>query len=386
MSGFAAAWLMATITDRVDLIALTQAAGYFPMLLLALPSGFLADRYHRRPLLIAIHIGLFIVVVVLAISSAVRPISPPVLLFPILIMGIGSAMASVFWQVAAPDLVPPALLPAAVTLGAAAFNLSRLIGPATASFVILAAGVPVAFAASAGLIAAALLLLLARRWPHPPAHRPESFTAAVHAAIRTATAVHPLRANAATCFLFTSCASALWALLPAIASQRPSLGVEVFGGLATALGLGAIMATLVLPSLRAVTPPKGLLALSGFGFGVSMVLLGFSVELWMACACAVATGGCWLAGMTTLSIAARESVPFQERGRAVAAFIFMFASGMTIGSAGWGRLAQSLGVQATLVIAAVALLGTVAAPQGLAWRPWTGPAPRAAQPQEKSHG
>ena len=43
-----AAWMMVELTEAPEQVALVQTAMFFPMMLLALPGGALADIYDRR--------------------------------------------------------------------------------------------------------------------------------------------------------------------------------------------------------------------------------------------------------------------------------------------------------------------------------------------------
>src|SRR5881398_1932888 len=61
MQDVGAGWLMTSLSSSPSLVALVEAADSFPLMLLALPAGALADIIDRRRLLIAVQVYLSIV-------------------------------------------------------------------------------------------------------------------------------------------------------------------------------------------------------------------------------------------------------------------------------------------------------------------------------------
>ena len=61
MQDVGAGWLMTSLSTSPSLVALIEAADSFPVLLLAMPAGALADIVDRRRLLIVIQVYLLVV-------------------------------------------------------------------------------------------------------------------------------------------------------------------------------------------------------------------------------------------------------------------------------------------------------------------------------------
>src|SRR5207244_6900020 len=98
---------------------------------------------------------------------------------------------------------------------------------------------------------------------HPPADTtapfPERIIPALRAGgryVRYAPVVRRILVRSA---LFLVPASALWALLPVVASQRLGLGANGYGLLLGSLGVGAVAGALALPRLRAKLSSNALL-------------------------------------------------------------------------------------------------------------------------------
>src|SRR2546430_15407054 len=80
MQDVGAGWLMTSLSSSPSLVALVEAADSFPVMLLALPTGALADIVDRRRLLIAIQVYLLIVAGALGILTLLELMSAWMLL------------------------------------------------------------------------------------------------------------------------------------------------------------------------------------------------------------------------------------------------------------------------------------------------------------------
>src|SRR5437762_5170054 len=67
MQDVGAGWLMTSLSSSPSLVALVEAADSFPVMLLALPAGALADIVERRRLLISVQAYLMFTVSALAL-------------------------------------------------------------------------------------------------------------------------------------------------------------------------------------------------------------------------------------------------------------------------------------------------------------------------------
>src|SRR6266700_6392986 len=69
MQDVGAGWLMTSLSSSPSIVALVEAADSFPLMLLALPAGALADIIDRRRLLIAVQVYMLIVAGALGIMT-----------------------------------------------------------------------------------------------------------------------------------------------------------------------------------------------------------------------------------------------------------------------------------------------------------------------------
>src|SRR5688500_1768164 len=163
-----AAWLMISIAQSADMVALVQASIALPVMLLSLIAGALADNRDRRVVMLGTQAFMLTVSVVLAACAWAGLVTPWLLLLFTFLIGCGSAFNAPAWQASVGDMVPRAQLAHAVALNSMGFNIARSVGPAIGGVIVAAAGAAAAFVVNA-LSYLGLLVVLAR-WKSPPLH------------------------------------------------------------------------------------------------------------------------------------------------------------------------------------------------------------------------
>src|SRR4030081_2488077 len=262
MQTVGAPWLVVHSPNAPALVSLVQAANFLPVMLLALPGGVLADSFDRRWLLFTVQVYVFIVAILIAVLTAAGQMSPALLLAFTFALGAAGAVQLPTWGATFPELVPRTQLRAASGLDLVSVNVSRAIGPALAGLVIAhLGGVPVVFALNAVSVVFLAIALLS--WRRPQAGRGsgrERFMPALRAGGRYVWHEPVVRRILLRAIIFIAPATALWALLPVIASRRLGLGADGYGALFGALGVGAIAGALVLRRVRTPMSTNGILA------------------------------------------------------------------------------------------------------------------------------
>ncbi|PLU04335.1 MFS transporter, partial [Sinorhizobium medicae] len=162
-----AAWLMTSISQSVNMVALVQASTSLPIMLFSLVSGALADNFDRRRIMLVAQSFMLAVSGLLTVCAYYGIITPWLLLIFTFLLGCGTALNNPSWQASVGDMVPRDDLPAAVALNSMGFNLTRSVGPAIGGAIVAAAGAAAAFAANT-LSYFAILFALARWKPVTP--------------------------------------------------------------------------------------------------------------------------------------------------------------------------------------------------------------------------
>jgi MFS family permease len=373
MQTVGAQWLLVDAPNAAALVSLVQAVNTLPVMLLALPGGVLADSFDRRWLLFTVQVYFFVVGILLAVLTAAGQMPPALLLAFTFALGAGGAVQLPAWQAMMPELVPRTRLRAAARLDLVSVNLSRSVGPALAGLVIAhVGGVPVVFALNAMSVVFFAVALLFWRPPQGGSEtRRERFMPALRAGGRYVWYEPIVRRILLRTILFITPAMALWALLPLIASQRLGLEADGYGALFGALGLGAIVGALVLGRVRDRLSTNGMLAAAGVLYAAASAVVVLAPSFPAALATLVFAGLAWMAVTSTLAAELQLFLPAWVRARGLAVYTVTFTGSMTAGALVWGLVAEGVGLQPTILLAAVVVLASVVA--GVVWRvPETG--------------
>jgi MFS family permease len=361
MQTVGAQWLLVEQSGTDTLVAVVQTASTLPIVLLALPSGALADTFDRRRLLLAVQSFLVAVGVLLTVLTFAQRMPPSLLLTLTFVLGAGQALTGPAWQSVIPELVPRAQLAPASALGAISMNLARAVGPAVAGILIARTGVGVVFALNT--LSFVVFALVLWRWRRPEADTgtaPERFTAAVRSGgryVRHSPVVRRILLRAA---LFLVPGSALWALLPLVASRRLGLGSGGYGVLLGAVGVGAVVGALLLPRMRARWSLNKLLLLAGTGFAAVLAALALGRSEAVVVASLLPAGVAWVMVLSSVNAAMQLFLPNWVRARGLAVYQMVFAGAQAAGALFWGALSDLWGlVPAHLTAAAAMLLGVV---------------------------
>jgi MFS family permease len=352
-----AAWLMTSLTSSPALIALVPAAAALPFVLLALPAGALADVVDRRRLLLATQGLMLVTSAALGVATFAGVVSAPVLLAVTCALGAGAALNGPAWQAIVPELVERGEVPAALALNGLGINAARAAGPALGGFIVGWFGPGAAFLCNAASFAGVIAVLQGwrretRRGPLPA----ESIVGAIRSGVRYARHAAGLRAVLARALAFTFFASALWALLPALVRHQLGAGPQDYGLLLAAIGGGAVAGAAAYPALRRRLGAGGQVAIASLLLAVVLPFVGVTREPAALAALMLGAGVAWLVALTALHAAAQSALAPWVRGRGLSVHLLVIFGGLSAGSAWWGLVAQSVGLDMAFAAAGAGML------------------------------
>ncbi|MGW5666946.1 MFS transporter [Micromonospora sp. NPDC003776] len=357
MQTVGAQWLLVHQANASTLVALVQTASLLPMLLLALPAGALADTFDRRHLLISVQLFLVVVAVALTLLTATGHMPPALLLTLTFAFGVGQALTLPAWAAVIPELVPREQLRAASALGSISVNVARAVGPATAGVLIAKAGVAPVF----GLNAVAFLIyaLALFRWRPGDARAvevPERFTAALRAGGRYVRHSPTVRRLLRRALVFVIPASALWALLPLVASRRLGLNSSGYGLLLAALGVGAILGGLLLPWIRTRLSANQFLLVAGALYGGTLIVVASVRVVPVVLIALLPAGLAWVTVLANVNAEIQLFLPGWVRARGLAVYQVVQGGGQAVGALIWGLVADVGGLVGAFGVAAALML------------------------------
>ena len=142
MQATALSWVVLTVLTDNDAGAMgvTMALQFGPPLLLVGVTGWVADRFDRRRLLMITQGALMLLGGAIGLLILVGAMSLPLMYGFALVLGIVAAFDNPTRQAFVSDLVARENASNAIALNAASFNSARMLGPAVAGVVIVAVG------------------------------------------------------------------------------------------------------------------------------------------------------------------------------------------------------------------------------------------------------
>src|SRR6202050_350341 len=361
MYSAASGWLMTSLNPSPLVVSLVQVATSLPLFLFALPAGALADMIDRRRFILTLEILTTLFSALFALLVTRHLVNPQALLLFTFLVGILGALETPAWQAIVPMLVPPQALPSAIASNSVGVNISRVIGPALAGFIILSFGIAAPFWLDAVSNIGVIAVILWWRAPVRAAHAlpAEHLTGAMRAGLRYARNNRALRATLVRAVGFFLFASAYWALLPVLARGQLHGGPTLYGVLLGAIGAGAVAGAFLLPRVKGRFGADGLVILGEAGTAVALLLFGLAEQPALGVLACLIAGFSWIAVLASLSVSAQVSLPEWVRGRGLAAYVTVFFGSMTLGSALWGFVAERAGLASTHYLAAAGALAAL---------------------------
>ncbi|MEP9386867.1 MFS transporter [Mesorhizobium sp. KR9-304] len=359
IQGVGAAWMMTSISQSADQVALVQASTTLPIMLFSLVSGALADNFNRRSVMLVAQCFMLTVSVALALAAYADIMTPWLLLSFTFLIGCGTALHNPSWQAAVGDMVPRSHVPAAVALNSMSFNLTRSVGPAIGGAIVATAGAAAAFAANAVSYIALIIVLFRWKLATPPSTLPrEPLGLAISAGLRYVAMSPNIETVLLRGFAFGITAISTLALLPLVARDIIQGGPLLYGVLLGAYGIGAIGGAFLGGRLRGVLANEWIARIGFVAFALSATIQALSTSAWLTCIGLVIGGASWVLTLSLFNITVQLSTPRWVVGRAMSLYQMATFGGMALGSWIWGLVAEGYSpVEALLVSAALMLVG-----------------------------
>lgn len=347
-------WLMLQLTGSPLWVGLMVATPTLPMLLVALPSGALADIIERRRVLILSTLLLSISASGMLLLYVVGHLTPGRLLALGFIGGVGLSIYAPVWQALISDLVPRPLLTRAISLNSASGAVSMALGPllgglsmARYSFLVPAT------AATAGYAILLVGLITAPRFERHgkggSTLRSVISTGLRH--VRHSTGYRVLLVVAAA---FGVGSAALRALLPSIVETRLLSESGTYGIVLGAMGVGALVGALFRERLQSMLGDR-LLTLSVSVYASMSITVALSRSLVLSAVAMASAGVAWTVTLSTLQSQFQLRAPDWVRARALSIYNVALLGMMTVGTVTSGVLGSVFGPSTALTISALAL-------------------------------
>ncbi|MGX4695415.1 MFS transporter [Streptomyces sp. JNUCC 63] len=353
-------WLVIEVSGGNGVaVGVVTGLQYVSMILLGLSGGALGDRFDKRRMMLVTQSVVVVASLVLAVLAVRDAVTLPVAYLFAVLLGVPGALDAPVRLSYPRQLVPPALLAAAVGMNGAVFQLARIAGPA------LAGGI-IAFSTTAAVFAVVAMLGLVSCWalwgarPLPNAEEPEAAAERVPwsaADVRTPAVLGPLLGG----LLLGIGMTHLQLALPLLVDSAAGHAAGTYGTLTAFIGLGGLVGAGVATSLRP-EPTNGTLFLWSAAFAVVIMAVAVLPPGAMMAAGLLAAGTTMQLFGTSAISALQLRAPAHVQGRLMALYVVAFFIWAPAGAPAFGWFAnlvgarQALGVSGLVCLAAVGVM------------------------------
>jgi MFS family permease len=353
-------WLVLELTHSGTALGITTGLQFLPFLLFTPFGGLVADRYPKLRVLTATQAWLAATAAVLgllAVTGAAQAWQVYLLAF---VFGVGTSFDTPARQSFVVEMVGHDILPNAVGLNAASFNVGRIVGPAVAGAMIAALGSGVRATGvvillnAASYLAVIASLRLMRISELAPSERAPRAKGALRDGVRY------VRARPELVFVFVVAFSAgtfglNFQLTSALmATHEFQKGAGEYGLLGTLMAVGSLSGALL--AARRGGTRRLILVLATASFALVEIAAGLMPTYWAYAAILPLLGISSITMLNSLQTTVQLAVGGAMRGRVIALYMMVLMGGTPAGAPVIGWVGETFGARWTLIVGGAATL------------------------------
>jgi len=366
MAAVAIGWQVYTTTHSARALGYVGLAQFLPAMLLALPSGAVADRFDRRRVVVTCHalVALGWAALYALTRHGITSVAP---IYAVLVLlGVARAFSGPASQALVPNLVPEALLGSAVSLGSTVWQGATIIGPSLGGLLYGFGGAgSVYLLATVGSSLAAALVSSVTPLPstRPAVARASSWDELL-AGVRYVWNER-LVLGLISLDLFAVLLGGAVALMPVFAQDILHAEAWSLGLLRSAPAVGATVMAVWLAH-RPLTRHAGPWMLASVAvFGAATIAFGLSRDLALSVAMLVIIGASDMISVVVRQHAVQLATPDAMRGRVSAVNLVFIGASNELGEYESGLVASWIGPVRAVVLGGVGTLVVVGLWAGL---------------------
>ncbi|SJN46724.1 putative MFS permease [Microbacterium esteraromaticum] len=365
-------WMQATAQDWVVLTELTDndatamgvtmALQFGPPLVLVSITGWVADRFDRRKVLLLTQSTLMMLAVAVAVLLLTGIMTLPLMFCFAAAFGVTNAFDAPARQAFVSDMVSLEDTSNAVALNSASFNMARLIGPAVGGLLIVAIGTGWVFVANAVTFLAMIIALLTIRTRELMPRVKNRNAGGLAEGFRYVWG----RPDLVVVFIMVFLIGAFGMNFPIFASTMAlefGRKADGYGLLSSVLAIGSLAGALL--AARRDRARVRVLIFAAGGFGVASIVSSVMPTYWSYAAVLIFVGFSTVSMLTTANGYVQTTTDAALRGRVLALYMAVIMGSTPIGAPIAGWIVDAFSPRAAIMVGGVA--GIVAFGIGMGW-------------------
>jgi MFS family permease len=344
-------WVVYTMTHSALMLGLTVFASQFPSFLLSLFGGIVSDRYNRYKILLFTQSASIIQAVLLSILTLTNHYTVWEILSLSIILGVINAFDLPARQPLVNELVnDKSDLPNALALNSSMGSVARLLGPALSGIVLVKFGAGICFLLNAASFVAVIISLLLMKLPgYKPLPVKKKITSELTEGFMYLKNTPAIGVVILMLTLVSLLVLPYNTLLPVFARVIFKGDAATFGFINSFIGLGAVVCTFFLASLKPGTDLKFLLLGSTFFFGICLMFFSHTAYFPLAMLFAALSGFGTVSLITICNTIIQVDSDSNMRGRVFSYAAMAMLGMLPLGSLLIGAVSQKIGAPDTLL-------------------------------------
>ncbi len=359
MQSIAVPFVIDELTHSTAWVGLAVFCTFFPNAACAPIAGALTDRVPRRRLLVSTQLVMMASSIILCALWVTDEATPGLILACVVVSATANSISNISWQASISDLVPLEVVPNALRLHNASFQMARVAGPVLAGLVLATLGASVAFLANALSFAVVLVVVMTLRSRPVVSRSDVGMWRAIADGLAYAREHRSVGTAVWIVFVYGFLGVSVMQLAEPITRRVFEGGSGGYGLIVAMHGIGGLAGASVMLR-RGDAVRRSVYVHSGFVIcAAGQIILGVTAIYVVGLVMFFAIGTTHVTVLTSCITAVQMESEEAFRGRVVSLYMTAFLAGIPLGALTEGLIADVIGLRVTLVASGV-LLGLVA--------------------------
>ncbi|MDP4120678.1 MAG: MFS transporter [Bacillota bacterium] len=309
----AVGWQIYALTKSTFLLGMVGLMQFIPLFLMTFISGYIADHFNRKMVVILCQLCLCVCYLFLGLTSLFGMINENMLLVAAFIIGAVNSISGPSMQSILPGIVERSELTKAAALNATWFQAATIIGPAAGGILYAFGANVVYFSASVSVAIGCIMILFVKVLSNDFKREPVTLKSMLAGVVFIKN--RPEILGSISLDLFAVLFGGATALLPVYASTILKVGSIGLGILRSAPAIGAFIVSLLISriSIRHKVGTKMFIAV--IIFGLATICFALSTSFYLSLVALIVLGGADVISVVVRSSLVQLKTPDEMRGR-----------------------------------------------------------------------